>query len=299
MQIDKENENVMYNDEKHLYIEKSSGKKCISVTTLIEQYGQPFDATFWSSLKAFESLVPAEDFAKIKKQLYARKSFNTDLLRQYCVEVVEFDKKRTEILDAWKQKNKEACDRGTAIHKIHEDAAKAGNAEAVVRLGFGGVIPCRTDNLIVPKEDGIYPELLINYTSPDGVLRIAGQTDLAVIHGNDLYIVDYKSNAEIKKTSYYNSATKTRQMMQYPLNNIQDCNYWHYVLQLNTYAWIILQKRPELNIKLMQLIHYNHEGKMTLYDCENRQDDIERLVKFHHSKCLREAAYEKLKPIEY
>jgi hypothetical protein len=299
MQIDKENENVVYNDEQHLYIEKASGKRCISVTTLIEQYGQPFDSSFWASLKAFEALAPQEEFAKLKKQLYAKKSFNTDLIKQYCIEVVDFDKKREEILDAWKQKNKEACDRGTAIHKLHEDAAKAGTAEAVLRLGLGGTLPCRTDNHIVPQEDGVYPELLIDYTSPDGVLRVAGQSDLVVIHGRDLYVIDYKSNAEIKKSSYYNAATRTRQVMQYPLNMIQDCNYWHYVLQLNIYAWMIIRKRPDLRIKLLQLVHYDHNNKMTLYDCEERQDVVERLLKYHHSKCLKEAAYEKLKPIEY
>ena len=28
-------------------------------------------------------------------------------------------------------------------------------------------------------------------------------------------------------------------MLKYPLNNIQDTNFWHYTLQLSTYAWMI------------------------------------------------------------
>ena len=44
------------------------------------------------------------------------------------------------------------------------------------------------------------------------------------------------TNKEIKKRSFYDKNRKDVQHMKYPLNNIMDCNYWHYTLQLSTYA---------------------------------------------------------------
>lgn len=46
LQVDKENDDVIYNDEKHLYLDKNTGSKYTSVTTLIGAYCQPFDSAF-------------------------------------------------------------------------------------------------------------------------------------------------------------------------------------------------------------------------------------------------------------
>ena len=46
LQVDKEDDNVIYNDENHCYLSKKDGSKYISVTTLIHSYTQPFDAAF-------------------------------------------------------------------------------------------------------------------------------------------------------------------------------------------------------------------------------------------------------------
>ena len=59
----------------------------------------------------------------------------------------------------------------------------------------------------------------------------------------------HNTNKEIKKSSFYDVKTKQKQMMQYPLNNLQDCNYFHYNLQLSLYAWMIKKQHPELNVK--------------------------------------------------
>ena len=75
-------------------------------------------------------------------------------------------------------------------------------------------------------------------------------------------------------------------MMKYPLNNIMDCNYWHYVLQLSTYAYMVQQINPDLNIKELKLVHIDREGKQTIYDLEYRKDDVERMIK-HYAKQLK------------
>lgn len=44
--VDKENDNVIYNDERHCYLSKKDGSPYISVTTLIHNYAQAFDKDF-------------------------------------------------------------------------------------------------------------------------------------------------------------------------------------------------------------------------------------------------------------
>ena len=46
MTVDKENENVIYNDETHTYYNKETMQKYVSVTTLIHNYSQEFDENF-------------------------------------------------------------------------------------------------------------------------------------------------------------------------------------------------------------------------------------------------------------
>lgn len=60
LQVDKENDEVIYNDEKHLYLDKATGAKYTSVTTLIHDYAQPFDEVWWAKYKACESLLDPE-----------------------------------------------------------------------------------------------------------------------------------------------------------------------------------------------------------------------------------------------
>ena len=57
VKIDKENEHVAYNDKDHVYWIKGSDLKCISVTTLVGQYCQPFDHNFWSTYKSLERIM--------------------------------------------------------------------------------------------------------------------------------------------------------------------------------------------------------------------------------------------------
>lgn len=632
MKIDKENDVIAYNDAEHKYIEKSTGMICISATSLIHKFTQPFDSTFWSCAKALEALITPEQFASIKEELYRKKKFDDKYVTKFGIQPEIFIQKKYEILNAWKTKNEEACERGTTIHKIHEDRHLGGSSiKELQYLGLGGEFKLNTSNKVIPGEPGIYPELLMHRISEDGKLRIAGQADLIIIDGNDIHVLDYKgldlntpilttkgfkflkditksdiifdkdgnetnilnisevhynpcykitfdngeeiiadhehrweisfrqgtnkyktkvltteevlnaleyykekdnayflpkilnakplntkyneelpidpyilgywlgdgtsaagsvtamnqnfwkevikrgytygehigskdhcemrtifglrtklgnlnllnnkhipdvyllssyeqrldllrgfmdadgyynptrkrfvmastrekqadyligllatlgvkptkiyakkycnkkefdgwdvtftmkdnpflirnqdnieypktdkasfrviksvelietiptkclevdsqshtflagygllpthnTNKEIKKSSYYNSTTRQRQMMQYPLNNLQDCNLYHYQLQLSLYGWMVKKAHPELNVKSLTIIHYDHKDKMTLYSLDYLEKDVERMLAYYKGKMLKEEMYEKLKPIEY
>ncbi len=69
--------------------------------------------------------------------------------------------------------------------------------------------------------------------------------------------------------------------MKYPLNNIQDTNFWHYSLQLSTYAWMIQKIDPRFEIKALILLHYDHDGGNATYECEYLKTDVERMLAFH------------------
>ena len=71
--VDKENENTIYSDEQHVYIDKASNQKCISVTTLIGKYENEFDEDFWSSYKALEEMMDGDVWSIVREALLNKK----------------------------------------------------------------------------------------------------------------------------------------------------------------------------------------------------------------------------------
>lgn len=287
-QVDKENDDVIYSDGPHVYLSKVDGSKYISVTTLIGEYENKFNEAFFSKYKALESLADPDHFSLVKQGLLNTQIWNPELLNKLNINETEFNDKVAEILDSWHNTRDEACDHGTWVHslmeesfynKTHFDLSNYGSPEIV------GNYTCTPGYYTLDIDHGMYPEYLISWISPEGV-KISGQVDLLVRNGNDVSIFDYKTNKEIKKKSFFNSSKKSNVMMKYPLNTIMDCNYWHYVLQLSTYAYMVQQINPELNIKELKLIHIDRTGKQTIYDLEYRKDDVERMIK-HYAKQLK------------
>jgi hypothetical protein len=72
--------------------------------------------------------------------------------------------------------------------------------------------------------------------------------------------MDWKTNKEIKTKSGFDTKTKNTAKMLYPLGNLDDCNYYHYTLQLSTYAWMIQQVNPNFNIKDLIMVHFDHNN---------------------------------------
>ena len=56
----------------------------------------------------------------------------------------------------------------------------------------------------------------------------------------DSMIVTHNTNKKLEKESFYNKFTKSRTMMKFPMDNIMDCNFYHYSLQLSLYAYFCL-----------------------------------------------------------
>ena len=199
LKIDKQNENIAFNEESHVYFDVTdTKKKYISVTTMIEKFGQPFDKDFWSSYKALEKLLPAEEWTIEKKSLLNSKKFNKELLELHNISEDDFNREQQAILDSWQAENKKSCERGTAIHANLENSfyRKKKNID-LAKYQVGGKFECVKDKTELDLENGVYPEYLISWDSPSGKLHVAGQIDVIAKKGNSICLLDWKSNRKI------------------------------------------------------------------------------------------------------
>lgn len=301
MKIDKKNGPVCFNEDLHTYWDEGNeSEKYTSVTTLIHSFTQPFDKNFWSAYKALERLIPKENWAIEKKSLLNSKIFNKELLDLYNISENDFNKEQQAILDEWEATNRESCERGTKIHSELENEyySKPKNI-SLQKYGVGGKFECKKGYSKLDLEHGVYPEYLIYRKSDDGILKIAGQIDLLIKDGNDIYIIDYKTNKSIDMKSGFNTQTKKNATMLYPLNNLMDCNYYHYTLQLSTYAYMIQRLNPDFNIKGLILVHFDHNGKVTQYKLDYLKEEVQRMLYFHKKQVIKNMQKEKRKRIEY
>ena len=287
LKVDKETKDVVYSDEAHVYIDKTDQQKYVSVTTLIGKYENPFDVFFWSSYKTCEKLMSEETFHVLKETLLATKRWTDDMIEKLHLDPIIFDKTRKEIQKGYDDERNKSCERGTKIHSNFEEMYYTSEKQDLKKFGLGGVFTCKKGYYELDLEKGVYPEFLVSLKSSDGILRVAGQIDLLIKDGNDIIIADYKTNKEIKKHSYFDKNKFGRIMMKYPLNNIEDCNFYHYSLQLSTYAYLLQQIKPELNIKKLMLIHIDHDDKITEYTVDYLKNDVERMLK-HYKKLLKQ-----------
>lgn len=297
---DKINGNVAFYEKSHKYVDLNTNEPYISVTTLIHSFTQEFDKDFWSAYKALEKLIPKEYWKMEKKSLLSTKKINPDIFSLYDISKEEFNKLQQDILDEWQKKNKESCERGTLIHaQLENNYYKNPKNISLKKYGIGGKFECKKGYVPLDMNCGVYPEYLIYRKSNDGILKIAGQIDLLVKNGNDIYIIDYKTNNSIDMKSGFDTKTKKNATMKYPLNNLQDCNYYHYTLQLSTYAWMVQKLNPEFNIKGLILVHYDHEGNVVQYNIDYLKSDVERMLAFYKKKVVMEKRRAKRKKIEY
>lgn len=300
MKIDKQNGDVVFSEDSHTYWNVNDNEKYISVTTLIGKYENEFDKEFWSAYKALERLIPANSWKVEKKSLLNTHKFDKEILSIYNISELDFNKAQQNILDEWQFENKKSCDRGSKIHaQLENSMYKAGANISLKKFGVGGKFVCEKGRTELDLENGVYPEYLISRVSPDGVLRLAGQIDLLVKQGNKIWIIDWKTNKKIDQHSFFDSKSKKTVRMKFPLNNIEDCNFWHYTLQLSTYAWMIEKLNPEFEIQGLIMVHYDHDNNQTIYHLEYLKEDVEKMLKHYKKSLIHSRQISKYKKIEY
>lgn len=299
--ITKQNGNIAFIEETHKYFDVTNPDAVFtSVTTMIHNYTQPFDKDFWSAYKAAEKLISKDNWVIEKKSLLNTKKFDKVLLDTYKINEEDFNKEQQAILDAWDEENKKSCERGTKIHADFENSFYNKKKDIdISKFEIGGKFVCEKGKTELDLENGIYPEYLISRVSEDGKLRIAGQIDLLVKKGNKIIIADFKTNKKIETKSFFNQKTKTSVKMKFPLNNLDDVNYWHYCLQLSTYAWMLQKYNPDFIIDDLVLIHIDHNDNMTIYHLPYLKEEVVKMLAHFKKESILNANREKRKPIIY
>lgn len=299
--ITKQNGNIAFIEETHKYFDVTNPDAVFtSVTTMIHEYTQPFDRMFWASFKALEKLLPKDVWNIEKKSLLNTKKFDKVLLELHSISENDFNREQQAILDEWDNENRKSCERGTKIHADLENSFYSKKKDiSLSKFEIGGKFECRKDYSDLDIENGVYPEYLISRVSEDGKLRIAGQIDLLVKKGNKIIIADWKTNKKIETKSFFNSKTKTSVKMKFPLNNLDDVNYWHYTLQLSTYAWMIQKLNPEFEIEDLVLVHFDHSDNMTVYHLPYLKTEVIKMLNHFKKESALKASREKRKPIIY
>lgn len=305
MKVDKQNQNVCYNDEEHLYWDENG--KYVSVTTLIGKFCQDFDKDFWSGYKALEKLLSPEEFKIEKSQLQKTHKINVNYFCDtYGFTKNDYNKAQQDILDEWAKTNAESCERGSKIHAELENKYITKSQCDMKKFGLGGKFEVNTNKSLMDKntdllniERGVFPEYLIYRNSADGKFKLAGQIDLLIKDGDDIYIIDYKTNKKLDDKSFFDTRTNKSTMMKYPMNNLMDCNKVHYALQLSTYAWMLQKLNPKFVIKKLMLIHYDHKGNVTEHELDYLKDDVERMCRFYKKQSMLEELKASRKPIEF
>ena len=300
MKIDKKYGDVCFCESTHTYWNANDDAKYISVTTLIDRYVTPFDKEFWSMYKALEKLLGG-DFKLEKRDLLKNKkitlAFINHIIEDYDISENEIFKARDIVLEEWKESNKVSFERGTKIHAGLENQYLLKTEHDLKKYGIGGKFTCKPNYDKLDLEKGIYPEYLIYLDSINNKLRLAGQIDLLIKDGNDIMIFDYKTNKKLDNESYFNPKLRKYQMMSYPLNNLMDCNKMHYALQLSTYAYMLQKRNPDLNIKKLMLIHYDHDGNVTNHELPYLKDEVVLMCRHYIEQKEIEYLEEKRKPI--
>lgn len=237
-------DNYLFFEEKaHKYTD-TLGNEYRSVTTLIGDYYNHFNADYWAHKKAKEQ-------GKSEKQIRAE----------------------------WDRIKDEACERGTATHNGIEDAIKSVSKfkEAIKYLEevkSGRCITIADIPDLIPRPLDVeefkvatnnkYPEIyrVFDFYTERGYViyseigaflidyLISGTIDIFCYRPTDFVILDWKTNRDGLKfeAGYYkkdkstipnqltNEWIKKKQNMLPPLNHLDDCNGMHYTMQLSLYA---------------------------------------------------------------
>jgi len=237
-------DNFLFFDEGPHRYNDSLGNEYRSVTTLIGDYYNHFDADYWAHKKAREQ-------GKSEKQIRAE----------------------------WDRIKDEACERGTKTHNGIEDAIKeVSKFKNCIRYlndtESGRVITIADVPALIPTPLNIkefkdatqnkYPEIyrVFDFYTERGYTiyseigaflidyLISGTIDIFCYRPTDFVILDWKTNRDGLKfeAGYYkkdkstipnqltNEWVKKKQSMLPPLNHLDDCNGMHYTMQLSLYA---------------------------------------------------------------
>jgi hypothetical protein len=208
---------IVFNADDHSYRSlDDSNIDWISVTTLVSHFKKPFDAK------------------KIAEKVSKKKNSKWYGIEPKLIQQI------------WNNESERSLTLGTWYHNQRE--ADLCSFASMEREGVTVPVfkPSEVQNgiKVAPSqklEPGVYPEHMVYLRS----VGICGQSDLVEVVNGKVNIIDYKTNKKIDTESYVDWEGKSEKMNP-PLDSLDDCNFYHYALQLSIYMYIILKHNPKL-----------------------------------------------------
>lgn len=221
--------NISFQNDGHLYKILGLEKRPISVTTLIHNNFPQFDSD-----KVINNMMSSRNWKSSK----------------YYGKTVE------QIKNEWKNSGETAANLGTLLHA---DIERFYNGEQIMNpntqefnyfVSFWdqfqqvnkGFEPYRTEWLIYDEDKGIAGSI-------DCVLRNAE---------NKLILIDWKRSKEIKMENKYEKGLGV-------FSNLDNCNYWHYLLQLNIYRHILETKYSKMVAGMYIVVLHPNNSSYLVY----------------------------------
>ena len=217
---------VIFIPQSHTYksIEDSENIEWTSVTSVVSKFKEKFDA----------EAIAAKSSKNKKSKWYGMTA--------------------NDIMLAWEGEAQKAINLGSWYHDQREadllefsTISRKGKEVPIIRpITKDGVKYAPNQKLT----DGVYPEHMV-YLKSAG---ICGQSDRVEVIDGFVHVSDYKTNKEIKTESYTNWEGISKKM-QPPLQHLDDCNFYHYALQLSIYMYMILKHNPKLKYGSLTIEH--------------------------------------------
>lgn len=196
--------------------------------------------------------------------------FDTDSVAETYSKKHNLDKDG--VIAMWKKKGDDANTFGHIIHKFAEDIF-GGHA---VQLPFSEKETAYRESALtaIAKISEKFEFLESEKIIFDPEYKKAGMVDLVVKDKSDgdIVFLDWKTNEKIEKDNAWRSALP-------PIEDLRDCNFCKYSLQLNTYRWIALRNKyySGKNIR-MGIIHLKPDG-VDWYKIGNMDGRISQMLK--------------------
>jgi ATP-dependent exoDNAse (exonuclease V) beta subunit len=231
---------IKFDEKTHIYTNINTGERYISGTQLLGKYKEKFDSD-----------AIAERTAK-------KRGLTKD-----------------QILSEWKESANIATTKGTAIHETIQSM--------LMRIPE----KFHSEYSIVAKKALVEIEKVLGNTSNitsemliwNDKLKIASQSDLVQRYTPPfckheiINIIDYKTNKAIDTYNKYNT------YMLEPLNNLMECEYNIYSLQLSLYAYLLEKMYPQAKIGKLAIMWLNpHTEEWKTFAVPYMKYDVIRLL---------------------
>ena len=210
--------------------------------------------------------------------------FNADGILQQMMRSGSFkgkygDKTVEDVKNEWKQTGSMAAEFGTLLHESIElfynlEQTTRPDLDPKINIEYQFFLNFHKEHVIPNQMEAFRTEWYI--FSEDN--RIAGSIDMVYkLPNGKLCIYDWKRSKKIEYAG--------RKRAKQPIAHLDDCNFYHYSLQLNLYKFI-LQQHYQYEIERLCLIFLHpNNSNYVIVEVPDLQLEIQAML-FHHSSFL-------------